>query len=680
MADEVSGAKKAPTALRIKLRYDDVDTFVERFAPNIARSGLFIRTRTPKPVGSELRFELRLSDDKPVVIGLGVVRWIKDYDPRKPRAVHGMGVEFLRVTRESREVLLRVLEYRKRHGLPDGERGLPVPTEDDEAPASAHAPAPGAAPILVDAAPMAIADQVSAPIPSPMPELLSMPASMRAPAAPPIAEPIAEPIAIPEPVAEPSPVALPAALAPEAPRRPRTSLASVVAAAAPSTTGNRDAIDDDAVLAFLGDSLDVAAAVRRARAFIGDQADAELDALLNADAAPSTMTADDASSRLAAMFGMPAISARRRSNRDGLADGTRETEPAAIPPPAPSLSNDVTSVSAPSEPPPPDDDDRDDDANEGVTHPVDALLLARGTRGDASTPDFEERTVIGDPTGMPAPAADAEPVDGATVAVPPPSFPPVPFDEGETSMLPARAMAAPLRPPPRHEFDERDIDTQVKRDTAKRAPARPTPGPPASLPPPPSRGKPRTMPPPLPAAAKPTPKPRAESAPPIVVNAASESTSGSIDITDLVAQLEAESAEPAAPRGSSPHVGGDESRDLAAQAMNADELLDGMRDIGRRRPPSGPAPDLASFADPPDAHAAPRGRSSRSASVDDALAALESMPLGDEAETTAVNRARELAPPRPLGKRRGSTPRPAPVEPDEDEGEIEVDIELDDLE
>ncbi|MCE9571513.1 MAG: TIGR02266 family protein, partial [Deltaproteobacteria bacterium] len=133
MADDATGAKKAPTVLRIKLRYDDLDSFVEKFAPNIGRAGLFIRTRTPKPVGAEVRFELRLSDDKPVVIGLGIVRWIRDYDPRRPRAVHGMGVEFTRVTKESREVLMKVLEFRKRHGLIDGERGLPVPVDEDDA-------------------------------------------------------------------------------------------------------------------------------------------------------------------------------------------------------------------------------------------------------------------------------------------------------------------------------------------------------------------------------------------------------------------------------------------------------------------------------------------------------------------------------------------------------------------
>src|SRR5262245_47586378 len=115
MSSEDPSARKTPTVLRIKLRYEDVETFIERFAPNIGRTGVFIRSRMPKPVGSEVRFELRLADETPVVVGLGTVRWIKDYDPRRPRAVHGMGIEFSRVTRDSRDVLLRVLDHRRRH-------------------------------------------------------------------------------------------------------------------------------------------------------------------------------------------------------------------------------------------------------------------------------------------------------------------------------------------------------------------------------------------------------------------------------------------------------------------------------------------------------------------------------------------------------------------------------------
>ncbi|MCE9574446.1 MAG: hypothetical protein K8W52_14960, partial [Deltaproteobacteria bacterium] len=109
-----------------------------------------------------------------------------------------------------------------------------------------------------------------------------------------------------------------------------------------------------------------------------------------------------------------------------------------------------------------------------------------------------------------------------------------------------------------------------------------------------------------------------------------------------------------------------------AEAMEADALLDDLPHPGRRRPPSGPAPDLASFADPP---AAPARRASsspaRASSVDAALAALEAMGFDEEAsEETAVGAARAAPlPPRP------PVAGPDPDDPAEDDFEVEIEID-----
>jgi hypothetical protein len=283
-----------------------------------------------------------------------------------------------------------------------------------------------------------------------------------------------------------------------------------------------------------------------------------------------------------------------------------------------------------------------------------------------------ERTVIADPAALAAAAAASavdEDVDGPTILAGPP--------HGALAHTTSR-----LKPPPRGEFDsEVDVDTLVK----KGEPAR-------GLPPPPARGKPRTVPPPPPRA-EPEREPDdlrdtgEESSSALDVAAADESSSGSIDITGLVEQLEAEAAEPQPLRAEPPRArretAGRDERDLAAQAMNADELLSGMRDIGRRRPPSGPAPDLASFADPPETTHAPRPRSSRGSTVDDALAALESLSFDDVAEETAVSRARDAAArppaPRPPSARPARAPTPPPTDgaANDDDDDISIDIQID---
>ena len=57
--------------LRIKLRYDDLEVMVQRFAANVGKSGLFLPTKSLQPVGAEIKFELRLADDTPALVGLG---------------------------------------------------------------------------------------------------------------------------------------------------------------------------------------------------------------------------------------------------------------------------------------------------------------------------------------------------------------------------------------------------------------------------------------------------------------------------------------------------------------------------------------------------------------------------------------------------------------------------------
>ena len=74
-------ARPGPVVLRIKLRYEDVDTLVHRFAPNVGRSGIFLPTRSLQPVGAEIKFELRLANDAPVLVGHGRVKLVREPDP-----------------------------------------------------------------------------------------------------------------------------------------------------------------------------------------------------------------------------------------------------------------------------------------------------------------------------------------------------------------------------------------------------------------------------------------------------------------------------------------------------------------------------------------------------------------------------------------------------------------------
>ena len=47
---------------RVILRFERFASFVEEYSSNISLGGVFIKTHRPRPVGSEIHFELKLAD------------------------------------------------------------------------------------------------------------------------------------------------------------------------------------------------------------------------------------------------------------------------------------------------------------------------------------------------------------------------------------------------------------------------------------------------------------------------------------------------------------------------------------------------------------------------------------------------------------------------------------------
>jgi uncharacterized protein (TIGR02266 family) len=93
--------------LLVKLAHKGVDEFASKYATNLSDGGMFIRTREPKPRGTELSFKVELADGQRVLQGIAVVRWTRaDGDPNGPP---GMGLEFLKLDPASRALVDRML-------------------------------------------------------------------------------------------------------------------------------------------------------------------------------------------------------------------------------------------------------------------------------------------------------------------------------------------------------------------------------------------------------------------------------------------------------------------------------------------------------------------------------------------------------------------------------------------
>jgi uncharacterized protein (TIGR02266 family) len=98
--------------VRIQLRYPDEGVFIQRFAPNVTRGGIFLASRTPYPVGTVIAFEIALTQGPPLLHGTGKVTWVREYNPDEPQRAHGMGVQFLQVAPACKPTLDRLLDYK----------------------------------------------------------------------------------------------------------------------------------------------------------------------------------------------------------------------------------------------------------------------------------------------------------------------------------------------------------------------------------------------------------------------------------------------------------------------------------------------------------------------------------------------------------------------------------------
>jgi uncharacterized protein (TIGR02266 family) len=114
MSEPTPKDQRGPTNLRIKFRSATLEQFIERYAADVSRGGVFIRTREPLAVGTQLRLELQLQDATPLLSGEGTVIWIRENDPSRQNVAPGMAVRFDKLSPDTEPTLDRILEEKAR--------------------------------------------------------------------------------------------------------------------------------------------------------------------------------------------------------------------------------------------------------------------------------------------------------------------------------------------------------------------------------------------------------------------------------------------------------------------------------------------------------------------------------------------------------------------------------------
>ncbi|MCA9600240.1 MAG: PilZ domain-containing protein [Myxococcales bacterium] len=94
----------------INKEFDSFDQFIQEYVTNISRTGAFIKTDTPLPVGTEvnLRFTV-IMDDIETIEGIGEVVRVETNPP-------GMGVVFKELSEYSEALIQKLLTQHQGSG------------------------------------------------------------------------------------------------------------------------------------------------------------------------------------------------------------------------------------------------------------------------------------------------------------------------------------------------------------------------------------------------------------------------------------------------------------------------------------------------------------------------------------------------------------------------------------
>jgi uncharacterized protein (TIGR02266 family) len=109
--------RKDPRAkvLTMTVRYKSatLDEFIEHHSYDVSRGGMFIKTPSPFPPGTLLKFEVKIADEQRLMQGVGRVVWKREAsDGDNADKPAGMGVKFIKIDDESRRTIDRLVEAR----------------------------------------------------------------------------------------------------------------------------------------------------------------------------------------------------------------------------------------------------------------------------------------------------------------------------------------------------------------------------------------------------------------------------------------------------------------------------------------------------------------------------------------------------------------------------------------
>jgi len=99
-------------SMTVRYRSATLGEFIEHHSYDVSRGGMFIKTPSPFPAGTLLKFEVKIAEEQRVMQGVGRVVWKRDSPVADTDEPAGMGIKFIKIDEGSRAVIERLLESR----------------------------------------------------------------------------------------------------------------------------------------------------------------------------------------------------------------------------------------------------------------------------------------------------------------------------------------------------------------------------------------------------------------------------------------------------------------------------------------------------------------------------------------------------------------------------------------
>lgn len=102
--------ERVPLKARVDYELLSEDAFLFEYTSNLSRGGIFLATRNPLPVGTQLSLRFSLPNGEGSIETAGQVAWVNEYKRGGKNLNPGMGIEFVNLLDSDREAISRLVK------------------------------------------------------------------------------------------------------------------------------------------------------------------------------------------------------------------------------------------------------------------------------------------------------------------------------------------------------------------------------------------------------------------------------------------------------------------------------------------------------------------------------------------------------------------------------------------